>query len=172
MRITRLALPLLALVVAGCGGGRDVTADSVAAARKLWKDANIRNYDLEWTTSGAQEGHYLVYVRDGAVRAIRQVVRNPRDGVVRTIDARPGNMSYYGIDGLFKIIEEERMQLREDRPFGQPKGTAVVLKFVPDAKLGYPSQYRRDVAGTSRGLAIDVVKFVADPATPLPPPST
>jgi hypothetical protein len=158
-----LMLPLLAL--AGCGGGVDVTPRHLEAARDLWEKAGIRDYDMEWTTEGANEGHYLVAVRDGQVRQVLQVLP---DG--RRIEAHPRDPSFYGVEGLFRILEEESDQLLEPEPFGLPKNSSVLLKFEPDPELGYPAHFRRDVVGSRSGLAIDVVRLRPNSDPPAPPP--
>ena len=78
----------------------------------------------------------------------------------RRYELHPAEPRFFGVDGLFTTIADELAQLKSDRPFGQPKGTKVVMRFTPDPKLGYPRFYRRDVLGTSQGLAIDVVRLV------------
>ncbi|MDB5352666.1 MAG: hypothetical protein JWN86_3913 [Planctomycetota bacterium] len=168
-RLKPLTLCLIAL--AGCAGGEDVTTRSIANARRIWDAAKIRDYDLEWTSSGARDGHYRIFVRDGKVRSIRAFVDDRKERRVREIEVKPGDPSYYSVDGLFKILEEERSQLSEPAPFGQPKGTSVLLRFTPDPKLGYPKRFRRDVVGTPRGLAIDVVRFTPNPGAAIPPPA-
>lgn len=155
---------LLLIALAGCAGGEDVTPRTLARARQLWERAGVDDYNLEWTSSGAREGHYLVYVRGGRVAAIRSV---QPDG--RQVEARPGDPSYYGVEGLFRILREEADQLLEDRPFNQPKGTRILLKFTPDPELGYPRRYRRDVVGSRQGLAIDVIELDRDPPAAIPP---
>ena len=149
-RLVSIAL----LAVAGCGGGEDVTPRNLADARALWDSAGISDYDLEWTSSGARRGHYLVTVRAGEVRAVTSVLPDGRE-----IAAKPGDASYYGMDGLFRILEEEASQLLEERPFGQAEGSRILLKFDPDPTLGYPRHYRRDVVGSPQALAIDVVRL-------------
>ena len=64
------------------------------------------------------------------------------------------------MDGLFLTIAEELSVLKTDRPFGQPKGTKVLMRFEPDPKRGYPHWYRRDVMGTPQGTRIDVIRLV------------
>jgi hypothetical protein len=151
------------ITLAGCAGGEDVTPRNLTDARERWEEAGLRDYDLEWTTSGARENHYLVFVRDGQVHEIRRIEPDGRQTV-----ARPGDPSYYSVEGLFRTMEEEASQLLEPRPFDQPKGTHVLLKFTPDPELGYPRHYRRDVVGSPRGLAIDVVRLEPSDA-PIPP---
>jgi hypothetical protein len=151
-------------LLAGCGASTDVTARSIREARQLWTRAGLRDYDLEWTSTGLRSGHYLVFVREGHVRQVRSILA---DG--RTIVAKPGDPSFYSVDGLFQVLEEELDQAQSERPFGQPPGTRIILKFDPDPKLGYPRQYRRDVAGSPQGLAIDVLRLEPSPSPGLPP---
>ena len=145
--------------LAGCAGGEDVTAQSLRVARQRWERSAIRDYDLEWTSSGLSNSHYRVTVRGGKVRAIESVFRG------KGTEVHPADPKYYGVEGLFMIIADELAQLEGKAPFGQPKGTRAVLRFTPDPTLGYPRSYRRDVLGTPLALRIDVIHF--DPNPPL-----
>jgi hypothetical protein len=142
-------------VVAGCSGGQPVTPQTIAGARKVWEQAGIRDYDLEWTAAGMNHAHYYVTVRGGVVRKVESVAP---DG--RRFEVHPAEARFYGVDGLFTTIADELAQLKMERPFGQPTGTKVVMRFTPDPKLGYPRSYRRDVLGTSQGLSIDVIRLI------------
>jgi hypothetical protein len=142
----------------GCAGGENVTSASLDRARKVWERAGIRDYDLEWTSTGSSISHYQVAVRAGKVRSIGMV---QPDG--RVTPAHPAQPRFYGVEGLFLTIAEELAQLDTPMPFGQPKGTKAILRFTPDPKLGYPRSYRRDVLGSRMAWAIDVIKFVPDP---------
>jgi hypothetical protein len=159
-RATRLiwVIPLLAL--AGCGAGEAVTSQSLAKARKTWARARISDYEMDWTISGTTNAYYRMSVRDGRVRTLEQVLP---DGQSRTIELRPDQSRYYGVDGLFLTIADEYASLETEQPFGKPKGTKAVLRFTTDPKYGYPRSYRRDVVGSTLPLAIDVVRFVPDP---------
>jgi Family of unknown function (DUF6174) len=139
----------------GCAGGQEVTPETINTAKQGWKTAGIRDYDLDWTVTGAQNNHYYVTVRDGDVRTVESV---RTDG--RRFELHPAETRFYSVDGLFLTIADELAQLKTDHPFGQPQGTRVVMRFKPDAKLGYPLWYRRDVMGTTLAIAIDVVKLV------------
>jgi hypothetical protein len=150
---TALALWLAALP--GCGGGQDVTPQAIRAARRTWERADLRDYDLEWTSSGAQNAHYRVSVRGGDVESVHTVLPDGRE-----IEAHTAQPESFGVDGLFQILEEELAQLQADQPFGQPAGTTAILRFVPDPQLGDPRSYRRDVMGVPKGIAIDVVRLV------------
>jgi hypothetical protein len=152
---TALALWLAALP--GCGGGQDVTPQAIGAARRTWERAGLRDYDLEWTSSGAQNGHYRVFVRGGVVESVRTVLPDGRE-----MEAHTAQPESFGVDGLFQILEEELAQRQADRPFGQPPGTTAVLRFVPDPQLGYPRSYRRDVLGVTKGIAIDVIRLTPE----------
>ncbi len=148
--------------LAGCGGGENVTPQTLRAAQTRWQQAGIRDYDLEWTSSGLTRGHFFVAVRDGKVRTIESLQPNG----TRTVQ-HPPEPRFYGVDGLFLTIAEELATLDTDRPFGQPKGTQAVLRFSPDPKLGYPRSYHRDVIGVHLGLAISVIQLTpnSNPAT-------
>jgi hypothetical protein len=152
---------MLALALTGCAGGEAVTARSLAEARRRWDRAAIRDYNLEWTSSGLGHGHYEVTVRGGQVAAIESILAGGKRVAVHTAEPR-----FYGVDGLFTVIGDELALLDTSTPFGQPKGTKAVLRFEPDPKLGYPRSYRRDVLGTPLALAIDVVRFEPAPGTP------
>src|SRR5262249_3955311 len=143
--VTLLSMAALAMLpfCAGCSGGQSVTPEAIAAARKTWAQAEVRDYDLEWTVTGMNTAHYFVTVRAGIVGKIESVAP---DG--RRFELHSNEPKYFGVDGLFTTIADELAQLKMDRPFGQPKGTKVVMRFTPDPKLGYPRSYRRDVLGT------------------------
>lgn len=156
----------LCLALAGCGRGHDVTSESLLSARKAWQKANLENYNLEWTSTGASRGHYRVFVRDGKVKRVISVLPNGKQ-----VEVHPAQPKFYSVDGLLQVIEDELAQLKADRPFNQPKGTKTVLWFSADPELGYPRKYRRDVLGTPQGESIDVIrldKTTADAAVPQP----
>lgn len=164
---SRLVLIGSLLAAVGCAGGEPVTNESLATARRLWTQAGVRDYDLEWTSRGLSNAHYRVQVRSGQVRTIEML---QPDGQVTA--AHPAEPRFYGVEGLFLIIGDELEQLKQPAPFGQPKGTKVVLRFTPDPKFGYPRRYRRDVLGTPLAVAIDVIRFVPDPPRASSAPST
>src|SRR5690242_6088648 len=91
----------LLLGLSGCGGGQELTTKALHHARRTWQAAHVTDYNLEWRTSGAREGHYLVYVRGGRVRAVRSILRDGTE-----IEARPAQAELYSVDGLFQILEE------------------------------------------------------------------
>jgi hypothetical protein len=144
----------------GCSGGQEVNPAAIAAARLLWTQAGIRDYQLEWTVTGPRNNHYFVSVRDGKVRKVESV---QPDG--RRVELHPGEPRYFGVDGLFLTIADELALCRTEKPFGQPAGSKVVMRFEPDEKRGYPHWYRRDVVGSSQGMRIDVIGLVPASAT-------
>ncbi len=166
--LTLVALAGLAAVClyARCSGGQPVTPEALAAARQVWDDAGIRDYDLEWSASGRISAHYYVTVRQREVREVESVAP---DG--RRFQLHPPEPKFYGVDGLFRTIADELAQLKTDRPFDQPKGTKVVMRFTPNTKLGYPRFYRRDVLGTTQTLAIDVIRLIPQGSSTGSPPA-
>ena len=157
----RLGLPVVLLAIAGCGGGEGVTPESVQAARQLWTRADIRDYDLDWSVTGPNNARYYVTVRDGEVRRIQAIRPDGTRGPLHS-----GKPEMFGIDGLFRTMDEElAVCAKSERPFGQPKGTRVVMRFLPDAKLGYPHWYHRDVLGSPMSMAIEVNALTPAPAS-------
>jgi hypothetical protein len=155
----RLAITALVIAIAGCGGGEEVTPAAIAKAKQLWARADIRDYDLDWSIRGPNNAHYLVTVRGGEVRKLEMF--QPDGSKVELRSARPDT---FGVDGLLRTLEEELANVKSDRPFGQPKGTRVVMRFQPDDKLGYPRWYHRDVLGTTLSIAIEVNAMTPIPA--------
>ncbi len=147
----RLVVPAMLIMTAGCGGGENVTPEAIAQSRRLWTQANIHDYDLEWSVRGKNNAHYLVTVRDAEVRKIEMF--QPDGSKLELPSPKPESFS---VDGLIRTIDEELAQLKTDRPFDQPKGTTIVMRFQPDPKLGYPHWYHRDVLGTELSIAIEV----------------
>jgi Family of unknown function (DUF6174) len=161
-RYVKLSLAALLMATAGCGGGQEVTPESVQAAKQLWARAGIRDYDLDWSVTGPNNAHYLVTVRDGQVRTIEMI---GRDGGKSAL--HPAETSLYSVDGLFRTLEEElAVCSKSETPFGQPKGSKVVMRFQPDGKQGYPHWYHRDVLGTPMSMSIDVNALTPIPAGP------
>ena len=156
----RLGLPVFLIAIAGCGGGQEVTPESVQAAKQLWARAGIRDYDLDWSVSGPNNNHYFVTVRRGQVRSVEMVAPDGARSPSQTHET-----SLFSVDGLFRTLEEElAVCSKSEKPFGQPKGSKVVMRFQPDGKLGYPHWYHRDVLGTPMSMAIDVNALTPVPA--------
>src|SRR5690242_13396152 len=101
-RARRSAVLALALSVAGCGGGEDVTEQSLRAARQRWERARVRDYDLEWTNTGPGNPRYRVAVRGGTVRTVLAV---QPDGTTRPTGTHEPR--YFGVEGLFLTIADD-----------------------------------------------------------------
>jgi hypothetical protein len=155
----RLGLLAILIAAAGCGG-QEVTPEAVRAVKQLWTRAGIRDYDLDWSVTGPNNARYLVAVRDGQVSKVELIRPDGSKAAARTAETR-----MYSVDGLFRTIEDElAVCSKAERPFGQPKGTKVVMRFQPDEKLGYPHWYHRDVLGSSASISIDVNALTPVPA--------
>jgi hypothetical protein len=155
-------LGILAVVSggSGCAGGQAVTPEAIAQAKQLWTTAGIRDYDLEWTVTGAQSNHYYVTVHGGEVRKVESIRPDGQRIPLTSHDTR-----YFSVDGLFLTMADYLALLKKDQGSDQPNGNQVVMRFKPDPKLGYPQWFRRDVMGKSQTLAIDVVKLVPETST-------
>ena len=152
------ALPgVLAILAAtfGCSGGDDVTPESLERAKALWKKAGIHDYDLEWTVTSANDAHYYVTVHGDDVVKVDSI--QPDGSRLKAGTHAP---RFFSVDGLFLTIAEELALLKTERPFNQPAGTKVIMRFKPDPKLGYPHWYRRDVMGSTQAMRIDVLKLI------------
>ena len=149
-----IAVSLALLPLVGCVEGEDVDPRTIARARRMWDQAKPANYDLEWTVSGAREGHYLVSVREGAVRSIESVGPSGKKTPIH-----PPDPSYYSVEGLFRALEAEADQVIQPRPFGLSERTVPRLRFDSDPRLGYPRRYRRYVDSPGGRLALDVLRI-------------
>jgi hypothetical protein len=152
-----IVLPLALLPLGGCVQGEDVNPRTLARARRAWDQARPANYDLEWTTSGARDGHYFVTVREGTVQSVESVGPDGKKTLIH-----PPDPSYYSVDGLFLALETESEQALKRRPFGLPEGTVPKLEFETDPRLGYPLRYRRHVNRAGGRLALDVLRLETD----------
>ena len=137
----------------GCSGGQEVTTESVEAAQRLWNEAGIRDYDLDYT-SGPFSDHFVTTVHNGTVQKVESIQLGGE-----RIEMHPAEPRYYSVDGLFLTITNELAQLKTDTPFDKPRGTKIVMKFRTDPKLGYPHWYRRDIMGMSHGARFEVIKI-------------
>ena len=82
--LTLVAMTGLAAVClfARCSGGQSVTPEALAAARKVWAEAGIRDYDLEWSASGIMSAHYYVTVRQREVREVESIAPDGRRSAI------------------------------------------------------------------------------------------
>jgi hypothetical protein len=152
--LARLGIPAMLSVAIGCAGGESVTPEALNQAKRVWAQANIQDYDLDWSVKGPNNAHYFVTVRGGVVSKIESV---QRDG--SKLELHSEQPRFFSVDGLFLTIAEELALVDTDQPFGQPKGTKVVMRFKPDVQFGYPHWYRRDVLGTPLSISIEVIRL-------------
>ena len=146
LTITAVAILVGIVLFVRHSAGQTVTPEALAAARKTWETAGIKDYDLEWMASGKMTAHYYVTIRGGKVLKIESMVP---DG--RRFEVHPAEPRFYSVEGLFTTIADELAQLKEPQPFGQPQGTKVVMRFTPDPKLGYPGRVPSERAGDHAG---------------------
>ena len=94
--LTLVAMTGLAAVCifARCSGGQSVTPEALAAARKVWAEAEIRDYDLEWSASGITSAHYYVTVRERGVRKVESIASDGQRFEVRP--PTPGSTEWTG----------------------------------------------------------------------------
>ena len=113
-----LTLALLAVLGAtfGCAGGQEVTSEAIKQSRQLWANAGIRDYDLDWTVTGAQNNHYFVTVHGGEVRKVETIRPDGQRFALKPADTR-----FYGVDGLF-LDDRRRVSPAQDRSSLWPAG--------------------------------------------------
>ncbi len=123
-----------------------LTEAALAAARKRWQAAGLRDYDLHYRMQGDD---FDVKVRGGIVT---EVLRNGRP--TRTQNAR-----LYGVDGLFDILAEDLDNLHNPSgPFAR-RGNVVVMRVRFHPELGYVERYLRSTGGVGRGASIEVLSL-------------
>ncbi len=118
---------------------QQLTAEKLAAARRLWDERGPKDYDLEYVEQGNISATYTVRVRGGKV-----IYAEP--------DERPLSVkqAYYGMNALFDFLEDF---LRRDSQPGRPRPFAVA-SF--DQRDGHLLHYVRAVQGTRERLEINV----------------
>ena len=127
-----------------------LTIELLASARQRWRLAKIADYDLRYRM---HESEYAVLCRDGTV-------------IEAQVDGTPAmsrELSNYGVDGLFDILELELENLADPNgPFaGQTRSIIVRVRF--NEELGYLERYLRG-GGMGRGATIELISFRSDMA--------
>jgi hypothetical protein len=144
-------------VAAGCSGSDvPLTAESLAEARRAWREAGVRDYNLEWLIRGAENGMYLAYVRDGRMAQARVVQPDGREVILSGADAES-----CGVEGLFRRLEAGLARNR-----GVPEAR---ISFWPDPALGYPRRYRCEGPDAGPNTRLDVVRIDTRPPRHVPP---
>ena len=125
-----------------------LTADSLHAARQLWREAAIDDYTLRYRMHGSE---YAVIVRDDIVTEVTVNGQTPT-----SVDYRA-----YDVSGLFDTLEAEIENVTDPHgPFGGRPG-AVLMRVRFNARLGYIERYLRSAGGHGRGAAIELIDFSA-----------
>jgi hypothetical protein len=121
------------------GRTHPVTRERLDRARALWLQAQVKNYDMDLETRGAQSGRYHVEVRDGQLTGIT------RDGIA----ADPADGEYWTVDGLFRVSEEELDAAEQPESAAFGARSQVWLRARYDARLGFPIRFVREVKPAS-----------------------
>jgi len=122
-----------------------LTIELLASARQRWRLAKIADYDLRYRM---HESDYAVRCREGTVIET-QVDGNP---------AMSHDLSNYGVEGLFEILELDLENLADPNgPFG-PTAQQVIVRVRFNREFGYIERYLRS-GGMVRGAAIELICF-------------
>jgi hypothetical protein len=113
----------------------EITPESLAAARALWKENAPPSYDLDVKLSGINTGRMHVEVRRGEVTAMKY---NDRPAA----DLHTGE--YWTVSGLFDVIERDLESCAEAAKKGSRDATTPIFsRGLFDPRFGYPVTYRR-----------------------------
>lgn len=126
-----LACVALVVVLNILGERQRLTRDKLDAARLRWREANIRDYDIDVRVSGSAPGHYQVRVRDGVVV---QAWMNGRPFEELRL-ARP-----WTVTGMLEDVLPRELETL-DKMGSQRCYSSVEF----DPKLGYPRKYLHTV---------------------------
>jgi hypothetical protein len=128
-----------------------LTAEALQQAEANWRNAKIRDYDIEIEVQSRQRETYAVEVRDGAPQ---QAWHNGQPlKQVRTFDT-------WSVPGMFDTIHSDFD--RTDRQ-GQP-APELMLRAEFDQKTGVPLKYKRIQWGADIEISWRVMKFEVQPA--------
>lgn len=169
--IAAIVMAVIVAVPSLRGRTEPVTRERLAAARERWKSANIKSYDLDLETTGAQTGLYHIEVRAGKVT---KITRNGQP-------MNPADADYWTIDGWFQAIEEDLDNAEKPMADDDASRCEYWLRVRYHAALGYPLRYIRqqkqpsrrtatgyEVAGSSQGVEMRVLRL--EPFGPDSPP--
>ena len=123
-----------------------LTAEALKQAEAKWRDAQIRDYDIEIEVQARQRETYAVEVRDGEPL---QAWRNERPlKQIRTFDT-------WSVPGMFDTIHSDFD--RTDRQ-GKP-APELMLRAEFDERTGVPLKYKRIQWGADIEISWRVTKF-------------
>lgn len=127
-----------------------LTRANLSEARAKWTAAAIRNYSMDITITGVQQGNDHVDVENGKV-------------VRMTTDEEPTPQTaweYWSIEGMFGFLEEELVQA--DTPtqaFQIDDKSKVYLSVFYNQKTGVPEKYLRQVFGRKLTIEWQITNF-------------
>ena len=140
--VLTVAFVILVVAVGSVRNGMtSLTPARIDTAETTWREAAIRNYDMQVKTSGAQHGIYDLTVRDGQLKSIKcgGVAADPADG------------AYWTVEGLFRTLRRELQMANE--------ASATILLADFDRTHGFPSAFLRQVPGSTQTVSVEVVTF-------------
>lgn len=129
-----------------------LTPDKLQAARKLWQERGLRDYDMVYTkqiNDDSRTERFVVKVRGGQVREV----------LMNGMPLESESLPYHSMDRLFSDIARF---LELDQKAGQPRTYA---RAVFDDDNGALRSYVRRVMGTRDRIALTVVELKARPAS-------
>lgn len=162
MRLSRRRpLLLVAAFVVGAAAGllllgrdraQELTAEGLAAARRLWRSQAPDSYTLELEMRGALNETRIVVVDGG------RVVGMTAGGV----EAPRASWEYWSVEGLFDVLATELANAADP---GRTRGAGRVALLVRfDPSWGYPSYFYRHIMGSLNDIEWEVVRFTTDGA--------
>jgi len=123
-----------------------LTPEGLAAARRQWIEAGIRDYDASYRMHG---NVCEVQVRDGIVTELE-------------VDGRPSTSAEWGsysMVGLFDLLELELENMADPHgPFVGGSQT-VVARVRFNETYGYVERYLRSGGGLPKGASITMIRF-------------
>jgi len=120
----------------------EVTRDEYNAAVKKWRDADVKNYDIQLYLSGRgnQYSDVIVEVRNGRVE------RALYNGKVEN----KAMQDSWSVENQFRYILEDLDKAEDpNKGFAAQKNVRITLHAVFDPKYGYPDYYFRQAHGAS-----------------------
>lgn len=129
-----------------------LTPEQLEAARALWKENGIKNYDMIYVEKHSPEDRvmtFVVRVRKGEVKEVTMNGKALEKDKDRTDDPK----IYHSMDALMRFIENN--QFIDSKP-GAPK---VYVTGVFDEKTGALRKYIRRVMGSAQRVEILVTEF-------------
>lgn len=115
-----------------------LTAETLEAAKRRWRDNGPSDYSLEVVVGGTQQGKHSIEVRRG------QVLSMTTSGA----EVAPHVRDYWSVEGMFEFLGEELANAQQpESAYGVTDRSQVVLRAVFDDRLGYPRRFLRHVMG-------------------------